>query len=32
LRLSEVSNSIWLFLILVLIGVIIWGWAFDFAR
>jgi len=32
LRLSEVSNWIWLLLILGLIGVIVWGWAFDFAR
>jgi hypothetical protein len=32
LRLSEVSNSVWLVLVLVLIGVVIWGWAFDFAR
>jgi hypothetical protein len=30
LRLTEVSNWVWLFLILALIGVVIWGWAFDF--
>jgi hypothetical protein len=32
LRLTEVANSVWLVLVLVLIGVVIWGWAFDFAR
>jgi hypothetical protein len=32
LRLSEVSNSVWLVLVLVLIGIVIWGWAFDFAH
>jgi len=32
LRLSEVSNSVWLILVLALIGIVVWGWAFDFAH
>jgi len=32
LRLKEVSNGVWLVLVLVLIGIVIWGWAFDFGR
>jgi hypothetical protein len=27
-----VSNWIWALIVLALIGVVVWGWAFDFAR
>jgi len=27
-----ISNWIWLLIVLALIGVIVWGWVWDFAR
>jgi hypothetical protein len=27
-----VSNWLWLFLVLALTGIVVWGWAFDFAN
>jgi len=32
LRFAEVSNWIWILLVLALCGIVVWGWAFDFAR
>jgi hypothetical protein len=29
--LSLYSNWLWLFIVLALTGVVVWGWAFDFA-
>jgi len=27
-----VSNWVWLLIVLALIGIIVWGWAWDFSR
>jgi hypothetical protein len=26
------SNWVWLFIVLALTGIVVWGWAFDFAN
>jgi hypothetical protein len=28
---SEASNWVWLMIVLALAGLVVWGWAFDFA-